>query len=489
MNNTAISHSKSIPEPMQSDPETARHRTDPKDTVSFGQKMVVASGGVAHHNGGMVIQYLAQPIFQISLGLTPWLFGLAMMIPRVWDAFTDPIMGRISDKFRSKYGRRRPFIAIGSILMAITFTLIWMVPRDASDLVLFSWLVVTSILFATAYTIFSIPMGALTYELTPDYHERSRVMMFWAFATSFISNTVINWYAPLASSDTFEDPLTGVRVISVFVSLVIFLGLGLLPAIFSKERFYKVAQKSKANIGFLDSVKQTISCPPLLALVGIQLGLSFSGVFGASLAQYIVIYHVMEGDKAGGLALNAMNGTGFGLIGFFGVPILTYLSTILSKRLTLKIVLWMSLFGGVAKWFIFTPEMPYLLLLDAILNGPIWVILFNVIPSMNADICDHDEEIHGERREGMISSISSWIIKVGGSFTFLVSGIALSMSGFDSELGMNQPEGTMTTLRMFFTGSSVAAALWGLICLKFYPITEASAYETRKRLELRRGKA
>jgi GPH family glycoside/pentoside/hexuronide:cation symporter len=473
-----------------SDPTTTKHHeTAPEDKVPMGQKLAVASGGVAHHNGGMVVQYLAQPIFQISLGLTPWLFGLAMMLPRVWDAFTDPIMGRISDRYRSKYGRRRPFIALGSILMAVTFTMIWMVPRDSSDLFMFGWLVVTSILFATSYTIFSIPMGALTYELTPDYHERSRVMMYWAFATSFLSNTIINWYAPLTNSDTFDDPLMGARIISIGVSLVIFIGLGFLPAIFAKERFYEVAQKSENQVTFMQAVKQTVACPPLLALVGLQLGLSFSGVFGSALAQYICIYHVMGGDEAKGIAMNAMNGTGFGLIGFFGVPVLTYISTKFSKRLTLQVVLWMSLIGGLAKWFIFTPDMPYLLLLDSVLNGPIWVILYNVIPSMNADICDYDEELHGERREGMISSVSSWIIKVGGSFTFLVSGIALSMSGFDSELGMNQPEGTITSLRIFFVGSSVFAALWGLFCLNFYKITEESAYVTRQVLEKRRGKA
>ena len=97
------------------------HVTDPKDIVPLKQKLAVGAGGFPIQNGGLVVQYMAQPIFQIFLGLNPALFGLAMTIPRVWDAFTDPIMGRFSDRYKSKYGRRRPFVFIGAFAVALTF--------------------------------------------------------------------------------------------------------------------------------------------------------------------------------------------------------------------------------------------------------------------------------------------------------------------------------------------------------------------------------
>ena len=109
------------------------------------------------------------------------------------------------------------------------------------------------------------------------------------------------------------------------------------------------------------------------------------------------------------------------------------------------------------------------------------------IPSMIADLCDWDEYKHGERREGIISSVFTWITKFGTSFTFLVSGIALYFSGFDEQLGADQPEGTMTVLRLFFVGASVLAPLIAILCLKLYNIDENDAYSMREDLEQRRG--
>ena len=86
-------------------------------------------GGFPYLTGSMVVQYMAQPIYQILLGLNPMLFGLAMTIPRILEAFADPFMGAISDRHRSPHGRRRPFIFFGAIATAVLFCLIWMVPR------------------------------------------------------------------------------------------------------------------------------------------------------------------------------------------------------------------------------------------------------------------------------------------------------------------------------------------------------------------------
>ena len=186
--------------------------------------------------------------------------------------------------------------------------------------------------------------------------------------------------------------------------------------------------------------------------------------------------------------LNALNGTGFAIVGFLGIFVLRWLALRYGKRQAMFLVLLLTIFGGVSKWFIFNPNMPNLLLLDAVLNGPVWVSLGVIIPSMIADLCDWDEYKLGERREGIISSVFSWITKFGTSFTFLVSGIALHYSGFDEMLGVDQPEYTMKLLRIFFVGSSVLAPVLAIFCLKLYSINEEDAYSIRAELEERRGR-
>ena len=225
----------------------------------------------------------------------------------------------------------------------------------------------------------------------------------------------------------------------------------------------------------------------MLAMVGVILALNFCGTIAGSLAQYIVIYHVKGGDVSAGITLNAMNGTGFAIVGFAAIPVLSWLATRFGKRRAMQIILIMAALGGVSKWFIFTPSLPYLLLLDAVLNGPVWVALGLLIPSMMADLCDWDEERYGERREGLISAVFSWITKVGLSFTFLFSGIAIQVSGFKAELGAIQPTGTITWMRVLFVASSVLAPVLAILCLWLYPITEEKAYAIRAELEKRRG--
>ena len=177
-----------------------KYLTRPEDRISIKRKIAVGAGGFPIQNGGLIVQYMAQPIFQIFLGLNPALFGLAMTIPRIWDAFTDPIMGRISDRFKSKWGRRRPFVFFGSLLMALSFSFIWMVPQGLSETSIFLWLVISSILFFSAYTIYSVPCQALAYEQTSDYHERTRLMFYWALFFN-IGNLCVNWYLPATNLD------------------------------------------------------------------------------------------------------------------------------------------------------------------------------------------------------------------------------------------------------------------------------------------------
>ena len=462
------------------------YNTKAEDRVPLGQKLAVGAGGFPIQNGGLIVQYMAQPIFQIFLGLNPALFGLAMTIPRIWDAFTDPVMGRISDRTQSRYGRRRPYVFVGALAVALTFLTIWMVPQSMGDTGTFLWLTIGSVLFFTAFTVFSVPFNALVYEQTPDYHERTRLMFYLALFYN-IGNLCVNWYVPATNWSGFENPLVGARWIALGLALVVFFGMGIMPAIFGKERFYKVAQKENKDIGFMKAIGQAASSKPMMGLVGIVFALNFCGTIAGSIAMYIVIYYVKSGDVAGGLVLNAMNGTGFAIVGFVGIFALRWLALKYGKRQAMFFVLALTALGGISKWFIFTPDYPHLLLLDAVLNGPVWVSLGVIVPSMIADLCDWDEHKFGERREGIISSVFTWITKFGTSFTFLVSGIALHFSGFDEALGAEQPEGTITLLRLFFIGASVLAPILAIFCLKLYTISEDSAYGIRNELEARRG--
>lgn len=149
--------------------------------LSFKEKFSVGTGGLTVSLGNQSVRTTGQGVLNMILGINAFWVGIVLAIPLLWDAITDPIMGNFSDNFRSKYGRRRPFIFIGAILMGLTFASIWMIPMGWSDTGKLVWFLVTSLLFYTAYTIFSVPFIALTYEMTPDYEERTAVQGFVTF--------------------------------------------------------------------------------------------------------------------------------------------------------------------------------------------------------------------------------------------------------------------------------------------------------------------
>jgi hypothetical protein len=110
-----------------------------------------------------------------AVGLNPWLAGIALTVGRLWDAVSDPLMGAISDRTRSRMGRRRPYIIFGSIPMALTYVAMWTPPFGWSQTSLFIYLMVTDIAFNICVTVVTIPYTSLGAELTTDYHERTKV--------------------------------------------------------------------------------------------------------------------------------------------------------------------------------------------------------------------------------------------------------------------------------------------------------------------------
>ena len=160
---------------MDDDLVMQHYETAPEDRIPFHHKLIYGSGAfvnnlLADSIGRMVI------VLNLGLGMNPALVGLLAALPRLTDAITDPLMGYISDNTRSRWGRRRPYIFVGAIAVGVVFALLWQLPADRSESYYFSFFLVGSFIFYLAYTVFVTPWVALGYELTPDYHERTRLM-------------------------------------------------------------------------------------------------------------------------------------------------------------------------------------------------------------------------------------------------------------------------------------------------------------------------
>ena len=476
------------------------HATAPADRIPVHQKVVYGLGAFVNNllaaaSGGMMI------VLNLGLGMNPALVGLLGALPRLWDAMTDPVMGYVSDNTRTRWGRRRPYIFVGAITAGLTFALLWHLPEGRSESFYFWYFLIGSMVFYLAYTVFATPWVALGYELTPDYHERTRLMGVQNFMGQ-LAYVVAPWFLLFMQNERiFDDMVDGAAGLAVIVAIVVAV-VGILPAVFLKERFRDLAvaeagaQRLTAvgNIvmrnlsAFFRGFLVTLRSRPFLKLC-VATFLVFNGFIMVSSFQfYVIIYYVFGGDTVRGAEFAGWAGTVQSIATFGVIALATWLGTRIGKKRTFYVTIGVSMIGYALKWVCYNPEIPWLVVLPAPLLAFGLGALFTIMPSMICDVVDLDELETHERREGMYGSIFWWVVKLGMAAALAVGGFLLNATGFDVALAGNQSAQTITLMRLFdaflpFVASGVA--IWAIAT---FPITEERAHEVRLQLEARRGK-
>jgi GPH family glycoside/pentoside/hexuronide:cation symporter len=478
------------------------YQTAPEDRIPFIQKVIFGAGAfvnniLAYAMGGMVI------VLNLGLGMNPALVGLLGALPRLTDALTDPLMGFISDNTNTRWGRRRPFIFCGAIAVAIVFAMLWQLPAGKSEAFYFWWFLSGSIIFYLAYTVFATPWVALGYELTPDYHERTRLMGVQNFIGQLAYVIGPYFLAIMNSKLLFDNMVEGAAGLSIAIALAVVV-VGVLPAIFLRERYVAIAVTEAAQKGtaqesagsimmrtireFLKGFATSLKFKPFMKLCAATF-LVFNGfMLIAAFQTYVIIYYVFGGDTEQGAIFAGHAGALGGFSTFFIIALITWLCPKYGKRRAFYVTTSISIIGYLLKWIFYTPENPWLLLIPAPLIAFGFGGLFTLMPAMVADVVDADELNTHERREGMYGSIFWWVVKLGMAAALAGGGFLLNATGFDVALGAQAPD-TLFLMRIFDIFVPVAASVIAIWAVASYTITEEKAHEIRTKLEERRGAA
>jgi GPH family glycoside/pentoside/hexuronide:cation symporter len=475
--------------------------TSPEDRIPFIQKLIYGLGAFVNNLlaaaiGGMVI------VLNLGLGMNPALVGLLSALPRLTDAITDPLMGYISDKTKSRWGRRRPYIFIGAIAAGIVFALLWQLPAGKSESFYFWYFLGGSLIFYLAYTMFATPWVALGYELTPDYHERTRLMGVQNFVGQ-LAYVIAPWFLLIMQNERyFDDMVDGAAGLAIIIAVVV-ISVGIMPAIFLRERFKAVAttDAGKRNLQIAESGSAirrniddffrgfvtTLKVKPFLKLC-IATFLVFNGfMMVASFQFYVIIYYVFAGDTVAGAEYAGYAGTLGAVSTFCVIVFVTWLATKIGKRRAFFLAIGISMAGYALKWVCYNPDIPWLLLLPAPFIAFGLGGLFTLMPSMIADVVDYDELNTRERREGMYGSIFWWVVKLGMAAALAAGGFILNATGFDVSLGSNQSEQTIFFMRIFDAFVPCITSGVAIWIIASYSITEEKAHGVRLKLEAIRG--
>jgi GPH family glycoside/pentoside/hexuronide:cation symporter len=476
-------------EPQQPDGGGAA-KTD--EEPSLKEIICYGTAGVTNSMNNQSLARLFKPIVNLGLGIDPALIGFMFAAKSLWDAFTDPAMAQISDNWKSKHGRRRPFILWGGIAGAIIECLMWWLinPDWKADNPWFSntyfWYFAVFLIFiASAQTVFSVPYWALGIELAPSYHGKTRVMavqsVFMKIAMIFMP-----WLYALCVGPLFENELQGVRILSLILSVVLISGV--LVTYFSTRERVRVDRFKKDKPNIFESLAATFTNRHFVKVTCIFIFLSFTlGTFG-TIGMYLNIFYVYGGDKYAGAVLGGWVGMEGTLIALLGVPFMTWFCRKFQKHNALRFALGALMIGKVLEWWLINPRYPWLQVFSPFFFSFGISAFFFVLNTMFADVVDVDELITGRRREGMFGACSSWIQKSAGAIVVAMSGIIINATGFDVDLGRAQTPETILNMRICYCLLPAGLLGIGYLLLRKYPLTEEVISVVKAELEIRREK-
>ena len=379
-------------------------------------------------------------IGNIGLGLSAFWLGVILIIPRLWDAVSDPLIGYYSDNLRTRWGRRRPFLLIGGISVAVSFVLMWWVPKhlDATEEIRqwlqLGYILVWLLIFYTAVNIFEIPHGALGMEMSSDTHERTRLFS----AKSFLGNLFAMgtpWLFALANLEVFKGPggneVDGMRYVSIMVA-VILIPMSVWWFIACREPAAAAIQE-RPKTRFWANMRAACTNRSFLILVGVVFTLAMGFNFVSLLSYYITIFYLYGGDKAAAGALLGINGTIWAITGLIAVFPLNWLARRLGKKHTLGIAITLMITAQLAKIVCYNPSHPYLVIIPTILLSAGMLMFFTLGSSMLGDVCDDAERRTGLRNEGSLYAAYWWVIKMGTAFASFVTGALIVFTHFDEK--------------------------------------------------------
>ena len=470
------------------------YKTAKEDIIPFGQKMAFGSGHLANQLFPASLN-IFMIVLILSLNMDPFLAGLLAALPRIMDALTDPVMGYLSDNTRSKWGRRKPYIFLGSVITGVAFMVMWQLYPENSQTYNFFYFLGFSLIFYLGYTIFATPLIGLGYEMTPDYNERTRLMAVSQWMGQ-IAWMIAPWFwVIIYDPDIYPTATGGARNLAIWVGTLCMI-LGIMPALFNKEMIVpnnvnrsKISWKNlKTNIvDFFRGIVQTISNKPFLRLCGATFFVFNGFQTIAQFAFFIIIFYLFNGDTTASGHWPAWFGTVSALgTAILVIPVVTYVSTKIGKKKTFILSTIVSMVGYALKWWGFDPGNPYLMFLPLPLISFGIGGLFTLMMSMTADVCDLDELKNGTRNEGTFGAVYWWMVKLGTAVALLTSGAVLNLVGFD-ENATTQTMETMTKLRIADIVIPVISGAAAILLIWKYDITEKKANEIREMLVERRG--
>jgi len=446
-----------------------------KKELSFWTKVIYGSGDLGFSMNNSIIAAFF-PIFMMDVvGITPGLAAIILFVGRSWDYVNDPIIGFLSDRTRTRWGRRRPFLLFGAIPFALSFILLWLSP-NFSQTGLIIYYSLGYVVYEAMATVVYMPYYALTPELTEDYDERTQLTSFRMFFNILGSLTayifpmmVIKSMVPANSQRVI---LMGViaGAIAATPLLGVFLG--------TREKSEHIRDKKPKLI---PSLKAAFKNRPFVFAAGIYL-LTWMTILVVETNLLIYIKYIIGREEQSTIIMASIFVTAI-----LALPLWNWAAKHWNKRLAYIL--------GIAFWavvmivlILVSAETPFWIILVLCILAGIGVSAAQVLPwSIIPDAIEWDEWKTYERHEGMFYSLITLMGKIANSISVPLSLVILELTGYQAASAV-QPDSALLGIRLLIGPIPALLLTGGIVFAVFYPLSRRQHHRIVAELRERRKK-
>lgn len=400
------------------------------------------------------------------VGLGATLAGSLIGLSKLYDALIDPLIGAASDRTKSRFGRRRPYVLAGGLLLAIAALMLFNVPASLRGSGATGYVVLALLVYATAYATLSVPYMAMPAEMTRDYHERSRLISFRVYATAIASLLAV-FVGPVLIAHAGGGQ-AGHTAMSLMLAVIAVVSAWFCFRATRDAPFYPAGEQPKMSLGAKWML--IASNRPFLLLMAIKLcQLMALAVTQASMP--FLFKRVL-----------GLSDTMLGLYFF-----VFYVAMIVSQPLWLRagrrfgkrtLSIWVTAIYGVmyVTWYFVHPGEPHaFLFLRALVFGGTGGGVLLLGQSMLPDTMEWDFRRTGLRREGVLAGLYTVIEKVAYALGAAATGIVLGHSGYIQATGataVTQPPSAIAAVYVLASWAPMGLLLCACILLCFYNLSE-----------------
>lgn len=416
--------------------------------------------------------------------VAPAFVGTLFMVARIWDAFNDPFMGMIVDNTRTRWGKFRPWILIGTVLNAIVLVLLFL-DNGLEGKSYLVWCSVFYILWGMTYTIMDIPYWSLVPALTEDENERSQISAIPRIFAS-LAWLVINSFALIMVTKLGGgNDVRGFAILATIISIV-FIISSVLTCLTCKEQVVtasaeKTSIKGMVSILFKNDQVKVILGIALFFNIAYQLSNSFALYYFKYVAERT---YDIEGN---GVLYPVYAGVaGFAQMG--SMAVLPFLSQKIGKKISFFLASFCPVVGFALLWIFgyFIPKNVVAVgVCSAIINIGIGFMLV-FITVILSEVVDYGEYKLGTRNESILFSMQTFVVKFAGAFSGFLSGVGLTIIGYEANVKQTVVAENGMRVIMFLI-PAILSALCYLIYIKGYKLTPDFYRKVRETIDMNRS--